>query len=311
MRRGVWQGLAAYTIWGLFPIYWKLFHGIPALEVLAHRVTWSFVAVTAMLVVTGRVRLFAAAARNPAQVGLYGLAAILIGINWFLYVWGVNAGFVVETSLGYFITPLINVLLGVVVFRERLSGPQWAAVALAGGGVTYLTVAYGAVPWLALGLAVTFGSYGLTKKKATLGAFDGLALETAVLVGPAVAYLAFLLLADRSSFVRVGALTDGLLVASGFITIAPLLLFASAVRAVPLSMIGLLQYISPTIQLVIGVLLFREPFTSGQLTGFGCVWAALVVFAVDGVRSSRAKALASSRPGEPGATAARSAVRRI
>jgi chloramphenicol-sensitive protein RarD len=177
--------------------------------------------------------------------------------------------------------------------------------------VTYLTVAYGAVPWLALGLAVTFGSYGLTKKKATLGAFDGLALETAVLVCPAVAYLAFLLLADRSSFVRVGALTDGFLVASGFITIAPLLLFASAVRAVPLSMIGLLQYISPTIQLVIGVLLFREPFTRGQLTGFGCVWAALVVFAVDGVRSNRAKAVASSSPGEPGATAARDAVRRI
>lgn len=292
LRRGVWQGLSAYTIWGLFPIYWKLFHGIPALEVLAHRVTWSFVAVTAMLVVTGRVRLFAAAARSPKQVAIYGLAAVLIGINWFLYVWGVNAGFVVETSLGYFITPLINVLLGVVVFRERLSSAQWVAVALAGAGVTYLTVTYGAVPWLALGLAVTFGSYGLTKKKATLGAFDGLALETALLVGPAAAYLAFLAMADRSSFVRVGAQTDAFLIGSGFITIAPLLLFASAVRAVPLSVIGLLQYISPTIQLVIGVLLFREPFSRGQLTGFACVWAALLVFAVDGVRSSRGAAAA-------------------
>ena len=291
MRRGVWQGLAAYTIWGTFPIYWKLFHGIPALEVLAHRVTWSFVAVTAMLLVTGRLRLLVAAAQSRRQAAVYGLAAVLIGINWFLYVWGVNAGFVVETSLGYFITPLINVLLGVVVFRERLSAAQWTAVALAGGGVTYLTVMYGSVPWLALGLAVTFGSYGLTKKKATLGAFNGLALETAMLVGPAVAYLAFLTLAGRSSFVRVGVLTDVLLVGGGLITIAPLLLFASAVRAVPLSIIGLLQYISPTIQLVIGVLLFREPFTRVQLTGFACVWAALALFAFDSLRSSRAPAV--------------------
>ena len=287
LRRGVWQGLAAYTIWGTFPIYWKLFHGIPALEVLAHRVTWSFVAVTAMLVATGRLKALIAASRSPRQAAIYGLAAVLIGINWFLYVWGVNAGFVVETSLGYFITPLINVLLGVVVFRERLSAAQWTAVALAGGGVMYLTVMYGAVPWLALGLAVTFGSYGLTKKKATLGAFNGLALETAMLVGPAAAYLAFLALGGRSSFVRVGVLTDLLLVGGGLITIAPLLLFASAVRAVPLSIIGLLQYISPTIQLVIGVLLFREPFTRVQLTGFACVWAALALFAFDSLRTSR------------------------
>ena len=290
LRRGVWQGLAAYTLWGTFPIYWKLFYGIPALEVLAHRVTWSFVAVTAMLVLTGRLRPLVAAARSPRQAAIYGLAAVLIGINWFLYVWGVNAGFVVETSLGYFITPLINVLLGVVVFRERLSAAQWTAVALAGGGVTYLTVMYGAVPWLALGLAVTFGSYGLTKKKATLGAFNGLALETAMLVGPAAAYLTFLVVDGRSSFVRVGVLTDLLLVGGGLITIAPLLLFAAAVRAVPLSIIGLLQYISPTIQLVIGVLLFREPFTRVQLTGFACVWAALALFAFDSLRAGRSGA---------------------
>jgi chloramphenicol-sensitive protein RarD len=294
LQRGVWQGVAAYTIWGLFPIYWKLFQGIPALEVLAHRVTWSFVAVTLMLLAAGRIRLLLSAAQSHKLVALYGLAAVLIGINWFLYVWGVNAGFVVETSLGYFITPLINVLLGVVVFRERLSVAQWAAVALAAGGVMYLTFQYGSVPWLALGLAVTFGSYGLTKKKAPLGAFDGLALETAILVAPAVAYLAFLVLADRSSFVRVGAVTDALLIGGGLITIAPLLLFASAVRAVPLSIVGLLQYISPTIQLVLGVLLFREPFTRVQLTGFGCVWAALVMFAFDSLRASRSRTVTAA-----------------
>jgi chloramphenicol-sensitive protein RarD len=297
LRRGIWQGLAAYTIWGTFPIYWKLFHGIPALEVLAHRVTWSFVAVTAMLVAAGRFRLLVAAARSPRQASIYGLAAVLIGVNWFLYVWGVNAGFVVETSLGYFITPLINVLLGVLVFRERLSAPQWAAVAVAAAGVLYLTVMYGTVPWLALGLAVTFGSYGLTKKKATLGAFDGLALETAVLVGPAVAYLAFLAVAGRSSFARVGAVTDVLLIGGGLITIAPLLLFASAVRAVPLSIVGLLQYISPTIQLVIGVLLFREPFTRVQVTGFACVWAALALFAFDSLRAGTAPTAARRAAG--------------
>jgi chloramphenicol-sensitive protein RarD len=290
LRRGIWQGLAAYTIWGTFPIYWKLFHGIPALEVLAHRVTWSFVAVTMMLVVARRFTSLVAAARSRRQAAIYGVAAVLIGINWFLYVWGVNAGFVVETSLGYFVTPLINVLLGVLVFRERLSAPQWTAVAMAAAGVMYLTLMYGRVPWLALGLAVTFGSYGLTKKKATLGAFDGLALETALLVGPAVAYLAYLALVDRSSFVRVGVVTDVLLIGGGLITIAPLLLFASAVRAVPLSIVGLLQYISPTIQLVIGVLLFREPFTRVQLTGFACVWAALALFAFDSLRASRTPA---------------------
>lgn len=293
LRRGIWQGLAAYSIWGTFPIYWKLFHGIPALEVLAHRVTWSFVAVTMMLVAAGRFRLLVAAARAPRQAATYGLAAVLIGINWFLYVWGVNAGLVVETSLGYFITPLINVLLGVLVFRERLSARQWTAVATAAAGVLYLTLMYGRVPWLALGLAVTFGSYGLTKKKATLGAFDGLALETALLVGPAVAYLAFLALVDRSSFVRVGLVTDVLLMGGGLITIAPLLLFASAVRAVPLSIVGLLQYISPTIQLVIGVLLFREPFTRVQVTGFACVWTALALFAFDSLRASRTPAAAA------------------
>jgi chloramphenicol-sensitive protein RarD len=297
LRRGIWQGLAAYSIWGTFPIYWKLFHGIPALEVLAHRVTWSFVAVTLMLVAAGRFRLLVAAARAPRQAATYGLAAVLIGINWFLYVWGVNAGFVVETSLGYFITPLINVLLGVLVFRERLSAPQWTAVAMAAAGVLYLTLTYGRVPWLALGLAVTFGSYGLTKKKATLGAFDGLALETALLVGPAVAYLTFLALVDRSSFVRVGVVTDVLLIGGGLITIAPLLLFASAVRAVPLSIVGLLQYISPTIQLVIGVLLFHEPFTRVQVTGFACVWAALALFAFDSVRASRSPAVTTRMAG--------------
>jgi len=287
MRRGVWQGLLAYTIWGLFPIYWKLFHGIPALEVLAHRMLWSFVVLAVILAVVGPARLRALREQPPRVVALYAVAALLIGVNWFLYIWGVNAGFVVETSLGYFVTPLVNVVLGVAVFRERLSPLQWLAVALGAAGVLYLTTVYGVVPWIALGLAVSFGSYGLAKKKAPLPALDGLMLETAVLVLPAAAYLGMLQASGRGSFLRVAVHTELFLVAGGLITVVPLVLFASAVRRVPLSIMGLLQYVSPTIQLVLGVLLFKEPFTRVQLTGFGFVWAGLVLFAADGfIRAS-------------------------
>jgi chloramphenicol-sensitive protein RarD len=285
MRRGVWQGLLAYTIWGLFPIYWKLFHGIPALEVLAHRMLWSFVALAVILALVWPARLRALRGQPRRRVALYAAAAVLIGINWFLYIWGVNAGFVVETSLGYFMTPLVNVLLGVVVFRERLSMWQWLAVALAAAGALYLTNAYGVVPWIALGLAVSFGSYGLAKKKAPLPALDGLMLETALLVIPAAAYLAVLHASGQGSFLRVSTHTELFLVAGGLITVAPLLLFASAVRLVPLSIVGLLQYVSPTIQLLLGVLLFKEPFTRVQLTGFGLVWAGIVVFVADNFKS--------------------------
>ena len=284
-RTGVWQALSAYSIWGLFPLYWTLFHGIAALEVLAHRIVWSFVAVAVILAAIDRVRVGALLSLPWRIVALYGAAASLIGVNWFLYVWGVNAGLVVQTSLGYFMTPLVNVVLGVVVFRERLSTAQWLAVALAAAGVVYLTVAYGVLPWLALGLAVTFGGYGLTKKKAPMPAFDGLAVETALLVPLAMLYLSWLGWNGSAAFLRVSGTTEALLAASGLITIVPLVLFASAVRRVPLSIIGLLQYISPTIQLVLGLVVFREPFTRVQLIGFGCVWGALVVFAIDGLRA--------------------------
>jgi chloramphenicol-sensitive protein RarD len=283
-------------MWGLFPLYWTLFHGIAALEVLAHRIAWSFVAVTIILAVIDRSRVRALLSLPWRGVLLYGTAAVLIGVNWFLYVWGVNAGLVVQTSLGYFMTPLVNVLLGVVVFRERLSAAQWLAVALAGAGVLYLAMAYGALPWLALGLAVTFGAYGLTKKKAPMPAFDGLAVETALLVPIATLYLAWIQWSGSASFLRVSGLTEGLLAASGLITIIPLVLFASAVRLVPLSIIGLLQYISPTIQLVLGLAVFQEPFTRAQLIGFGCVWGALVVFAVDGLRATARRSINHEGP---------------
>lgn len=299
--RGIWQGAAAYSIWGLFPIYWKLFAGIPALEVLAHRIAWSFVALVVIVTSISPQRVRVLARTPPSLVALYAIAALLIGVNWFLYVWAVNAGFVVESSLGYFMTPLVNVVLGVLVFRERLSPLQWLAVALATAGVGYLTLQYGTVPWVAIGLAVTFGSYGLAKKKAPLPALDGLTLEAALLVVPAAFYLAFVHLSGDGSFWRVAGPTRMFLAGGGLITVAPLLLFASSVRKVPLSIVGILQYISPTLQLALGVFTFHEPFTRVRLIGFGCVWVALVVFAVEGVKRGMRKAPAAD-PARPGAT---------
>lgn len=284
MQAGIWYGLAAYGLWGLFPLYWKLLARVPALEVLAHRISWSFVVL--VVLVAGLQRAGARTRQRPsARVTLlYGAAAVLIGVNWFLYVWAVNAGFVVETSLGYYITPLVNVLLGVVAFRERLRPPQWTAVGLAAAGVVHLTVTYGSIPWVAAGLALSFGIYGLVKKTAPLAALEGLTLETALLVAPATAYLWMLHGDGRGAFLRLDPATSVMLAGGGVVTVVPLLLFASAVRRVPLSVMGVLQYIAPTIQLLLGVLVFREPFSRSQMVGFSLVWLALLVFTVDGMR---------------------------
>ncbi len=286
MSRGIWQGLAAYAIWGLFPLYWKQFSHVPAIQTIAHRILWSFLALVVLQVAT---RPSGASVVRPSAkaMGLLALAAALIGANWFLYVWGVNAGLVLQTSLGYFMTPLVNVLLGVAVLRERLRPLQWAAVGVAAAGVSYLTIAVGTLPLVALGLAFSFGSYGLVKKQVALPSREGLLLETAVLVAPAGLFLLLAHLQGTGAFLRTGALTDLLLVGGGVVTIVPLLLFASAVRRVPLSVVGLLQYVSPTIQFAIGILVYAEPFTHVQLIGFSTVWVALVLFGVDGLRASR------------------------
>ena len=283
MNPGLLYGLGAYALWGLFPIYWKLFGAIPALEVLAQRIVWSFLALAVVMLLFQRARL-RLLLRTPRRIaGMYTVAAVLIGVNWFLYVWAVNHGFVIETSLGYFMTPLVNVVLGVLVFRERLTRAQAIAVAIAAAGVVYVTVSYGAAPWIALGLASTFGAYGLVKKMAPLAPLEGLTLETATLVAPALIYLGALEVRNDAMWLSGGAGTAALLAGSGIITIGPLLLFAAAVRLVPLSVIGLLQYLSPSIQLALGVLLFREPFTHAQRVGFACVWIALLISATEGL----------------------------
>jgi chloramphenicol-sensitive protein RarD len=217
----------------------------------------------------------------------YLAAAVLLSVNWFVYVWSVNAGFIVETSLGYFINPLVSVLLGVVFLRERLRRWQWVAVALATAGVLYLAWSYGAPPWIALTLAFTFGTYGLVKKVAPLGSLNGLTLETGMLALPAVLYLIYEDIMGRGAFLRGGPLSDGLMAGAGLVTMVPLLMFVSAARRIPLSLLGILQYMAPTLQLLIGVMVYGEAFTRTKAVGFGVVWASLVIFGIDGLIAAR------------------------
>ncbi len=278
---GILYGIAAYVAWGLFPLYWKQLEAVPAGQVIGHRIVWSFATLAAILAVTHQWRSLRSEAARPRVVRLHALAAALITVNWFTYVWGVTHGFIVETSLGYFINPLVNVVLGVVVFRERLRSLQWIAVALAACGVAYLTLAYGAVPWIALVLAFSFGGYGAVKKRARLASMHGLTIETGLLLVPALLYLLYADRAGRGAFLHDGAAVDALLAGAGAVTTVPLLLFASALPTTPLSTMGILQYVSPTLQLMIGVVVYGEPFTRTQFGGFAIVWTGLMVFGGD------------------------------
>ena len=288
MSKGVWNGLAAYALWGFFPIYWKLLQEVSALEVIGHRISWSFLLLIVVILLTRQWKNFRTAALSLKVVGIYFLAGVLLTINWLIYVWGVNSGFIVETSLGYFINPLISVLLGVFFLRERLRSMQWVAVALAAAGVLYLTLTYGRPPWIALSLAASFGTYGLVKKLAPLGSLYGLTLETALVFPMALIYLVFMGTTGTGAFLHQGVLIDILLIGTGAVTSIPLLMFASAARQIPLTMIGILQYIAPTLQFLIGVFLYHEPFDQSRFIGFSLVWLALVIFWVENYLATRA-----------------------
>lgn len=280
MNQGLLLAVGAYSCWGLLPIYWKLLGHVPTTQLLCHRIVWSFVTLVVFLALTKRLYGLKSAL-GPSVWKSYGAASLLIGINWFIYVWSVNAGFIVEASLGYFINPLLSVLLGVVFVGERLRPQQWLPLGLALTGVAYLTVSYGRPPWIALTLAVTFSLYGLVKKKAPLGAFEGLSLETGLLLLPAMAFLAWSEANDSGVFLHASRGSDLLLLGAGLVTTAPLVMFAAAAHRIPLSMIGILQYIAPTIQFLLGVFLYHEPFSTTQLTGFSLVWAAVVLFLLE------------------------------
>jgi chloramphenicol-sensitive protein RarD len=287
LKHGIWYGVGAYVAWGLLPLYWKGIDSVPAGQLIGHRIVWSFLTLAAIISVLNQWPALRAAISRPGVVRMYGLAAVLITINWFIYVWGVNHGFIVETSLGYFINPLVSVVFGVLVFGEELRQLQWVGVALAGGGVVYLTFAYGALPWIAMVLALSFGSYGAVKKKAPLGSIHGLTIETAILLVPAIVYVLYADRAGEGAFLRRSSAVDALLVSTGVVTTVPLLMFASALQRTPLSTMGVLQYIAPTLQLLLGVLFYREPFSRTQLIGFVIVWAGLIVFGLDGWLSRR------------------------
>ncbi|RKS69225.1 chloramphenicol-sensitive protein RarD [Motilibacter peucedani] len=280
-------------LWGAFPLYFPLLEPAGALEILAHRVFWTAVTCLAVLLVMRRPLPWRGLSRR--QAGVLAAAAVANGTNWGVYIAAVNTGHVVEAALGYFINPLVSVLLGVVVLHERLRRAQAAAVAVAGAGVLVLTAAYGSVPWIALVLGLSFGTYGLLKKQAAVEPLPGLAVESLVLAPLAVALLAGIELTGRGSL-SAGAEHDVLLATTGLVTAAPLLLFGMAALRVPLSVMGLLQYVTPTLQLGIGVLVRHEPMTRTRWAGFGLVWASLAVFASDQVRAYRARRAGAPLP---------------
>jgi chloramphenicol-sensitive protein RarD len=287
MKKGILYGIGAYVLWGFFPIYWKFLHEVPALQVIGHRISWSFIVLMVFILLTKQWQDFRAAAFHPKTIGTYALAGVLLSINWLVYVWGVNADFIVETSLGYFINPLLSVLLGVVFLRERLRLAQWIPVALAAIGVLYLTFVYGRLPWIALSLAFSFGIYGLVKKLAPLGSLYGLTLETAMVFPLALIYLLVMEMNSAGAFLHNGLTIDLFLAGAGIVTTVPLLMFASAAKQIPLTMVGILQYIAPTLQFLIGVLIYKEPFDRAHLIGFGIVWLALVIFWVENYLAHR------------------------
>jgi len=286
MKKGILYGIGAYVIWGFFPIYWKLLHQVSAIQLIGHRIIWSFLLLFAIILITKQWTELRANI-NAKVLQIYAIAALLVGANWLIYVWAVNANFIVETSLGYFINPLLSVLLGVIFFKEKLRIAQWIPVVLAALGVAYLTYVYGRLPYIALSLAFSFGLYGLVKKLSPLGSLYGLTIETGILFIPALGYLIFVEANHTGSFLHLGVTSDLLMIGAGLVTTIPLLMFASAVRSIPLWVVGLLQYITPTLQFLIGILIYKEPFSHNQLIGFGIVWAALIVFLVENYLANR------------------------
>ncbi len=294
LRTGFAAGVGAYLLWGFFPLYWPLLKPAAPVEILAHRIAWSLVFLVAVLAFTSGFGWIAGLGRRT--VGLLAVAAALITVNWGMFIYGVNSGHVVETSLGYFINPLVTVALAVTVLHERLRRHQKLAVAIAALAVVVLTVDYGRPPWIALTLAFSFALYGLVKKRANVGGTKSLAIETAFLVLPAVGYLLWLSGEGRSTFTSEGAGHVALMVGSGVTTSVPLMLFGAAAIRVPLATIGLLQYLAPVLHFLIGVLIYGEAMPLSRLAGFSLVWVALAIFTADAVRAARKGARETPAP---------------
>lgn len=289
-QSGILFGVGAYLCWGFFPLYWPLLEPAGALEVLAHRFVWSMVFVLVAITATGRWRVFVAIARDRRLMLILTGAAITIALNWGGFIYGVTNDHVIETSLGYFINPLVTVLLGVFVLRETLRPVQWAAVGIGAISVVVLAIDYGRLPWIALLVAFSFATYGFLKKKADLGSFEGLGMETLILTPVAIAYLVFLQVQGTLTFAHEGTGNALLLMGTGVVTAIPLLMFGAAATRLSLTTIGLLQYLGPFIQFILGLTVFGEEMSPARWVGFALVWLALVVFTYDGL-SNRRKAM--------------------
>ena len=292
--RGLAAGAAAFTIWGLFPVYLYPLRGVPALQVIAHRIIWSCLFLVAWLLLRGELGDLRATLARPALLARLALTATLISINWLVYVWAVTHSHVVDTSLGYYINPLVNVLLGVIVLRERLNRAQWTAIGLAALAVLYLALLAGRPPWIAGTLAVSFSLYGFVRKVISVEALPGLTTETLLLMPLAAGYLAWCQWAGSGALTTQGAGVAALLIGSGLITAIPLFLFAYGARLLPYSTVGVLQYIAPSLQLLCGVVLYREGFGPARAAGFALIWAALLIYAVDGLWRARGAARAAA-----------------
>ena len=288
MNPGVLYALGAYMCWGLFPLYFRALRGVPPLQILAHRMVWSLLLLVLILLVKRHWRWLGALRERPAIVGRFAVSAFLLAYNWGLYIWAINDGHVVDASLGYYINPLMSVVVGALVLSERLRPAQWLAVAIAAAGVAWMTIAIDRLPWISVTLALSFALYGLLRKTAPLGSLEGLALETAVLFPIALAFLLWEGSNGADAFTHGDLRLKLLLMAAGPVTAIPLLLFASAARRIPLSLLGILQYLMPTVVLALGVWLYHEPFGRTRALGFGMVWVGIAVYLTDALWRLRA-----------------------
>ena len=286
-RSGVICGVTSFVLWGLFPFYWNRLHEIPPLELAAHRMAWSAVTMVIVLLAMRRLKAVTAIFSSAQLFTLFFATSVLISVNWLTYIWAVEQKRFLESSLGYFINPLVYVMLGVVFLQERLTRAQLIAVTLSFFAVTYLTIQFGTVPWIALGLAGTMSTYGLLRKTAPLGALEGLCAETMLMFIPSLLFLIYSERSGAGSFLSADAETKMLIALAGPVTTVPLLLFAYAARSLRLSTVGLMQYISPTLQFFIAVLAFKEPFDSTRLLAFGAIWIALLIYSLDAYRSNQ------------------------
>ncbi len=289
MRKGILLAIGAYVLWGLFPLYWKQLQTIPAKEIVAHRIVWSLAFLMLVVFSKKQITNVLARLRKPKAIAFYLCSAFLIFVNWLTYIWAVNSGYIVEASLGYFINPLVSVFLGIIFFRERLRAGQWVAILLAAVGVGYLTIKFGALPWIGLILAFSFGTYGLIKKLAPLEALEGQTIEMALLTAPALFFLIFLEVHHEGAFGHLGFLPSFLLVLGGAVTATPLLMFSAAARQIPLSTIGFLQYLAPTLQFSIGVWVYDEPFPRYKLIGYSMIWLALAIYSTEGLYAQQSR----------------------